>query len=60
MDPFTFGLIATGTMGGALVAISLLEKSGVGINMEMLTIAMETAKYGGILWLLKEMSHLFL
>ncbi|USK84792.1 hypothetical protein [Peribacillus asahii] len=60
MDPFTFGIVATGVTGGSLVFISLLERSGVRINGDLLFLVMETAKFGGILYLLKVMSNLFL
>lgn len=60
MDPFTFGIVFTGATGGALVLISLLEDSGFKINSMALRLFMETAKYGGIFYLLKELSRLFL
>ncbi|USK85745.1 hypothetical protein [Peribacillus asahii] len=60
MDPFTFGIVATGVTGGSLVVISLLDKSGLKINSELLFLVMETAKFGGILYLLKILSSAFL
>lgn len=60
MDPFTFGIVATGAFGGSLVVISLLEKANVKINGDLLFLAMEAMKFGGILYLLKVMSNLFL
>ncbi|CAM3728658.1 hypothetical protein [Mesobacillus zeae] len=52
MDPFTFGIVATGIFGGSLVAFGLLEDV-VQINETMVRLVLETCKYGGILYLLK-------
>ncbi|MFD6441798.1 hypothetical protein ACFWDG_18820 [Peribacillus sp. NPDC060186] len=60
MDPFTFGIVFTGLTGGSLLAISLLDKSGVKINEDLLMLVMESAKFRSILYLLKKLSVLFL
>lgn len=60
MDPFTFGLVFVGATGGALIGVSLLDKSGIAINGSLVSFVMEVVKYGGILYLLKELSRIFL
>ncbi|MEK5173257.1 MULTISPECIES: hypothetical protein [Heyndrickxia] len=60
MDPFTFGLVFVGATGGALVGVALLDKSGIAINGSLVSFVMEVVKYGGILYLLKELSRIFL
>ena len=60
IEPFTFGIVATGIFGGGLLVITALEKSGVQINEEMLTIVMELVKAGAILKLMALVSGLFL
>ena len=60
MEPFTFGIVATGVFGSGLLLIAALEKSGVQINEEMLTIVMEAVKTGAILKLMAVVSQLFL
>ncbi|MGK4042172.1 hypothetical protein AB0Y20_07700 [Heyndrickxia oleronia] len=60
MDPFTFGLVFVGATGGALIGVSLLDKSGIAINGSLVSFVMEVLKYGGILYLLKELSRIFL
>jgi hypothetical protein len=60
IEPFTFGIVATGIFGGGLLVITALEKSGVQINEEMLTIVMEAVKAGAILKLMALVSQLFL
>jgi hypothetical protein len=60
VEPFTFGIVATGIFGGGLLVIAALEKSGVQINEEMLTIVMEVVKYGVLLKFFALISGLFL
>ncbi|MEK5524162.1 hypothetical protein B5V89_16375 [Heyndrickxia sporothermodurans] len=60
MDPFTFGIVSVGAVGGSLVGVALLDKSGIAINDSVLTIVMEVMKYGGIFYLMKELSKLFI
>jgi hypothetical protein len=60
IEPFTFGIVATGVFGGGLLVITALEKSGVQINEDMLTIVMEAVKAGAILKLMALVSQLFL
>jgi hypothetical protein len=60
IEPFTFGIVATGIFGGGLLVIIALEKSGVQINEDMLTIVMEAVKAGAILKLMALVSQLFL
>jgi hypothetical protein len=52
MDPFTFGIVATGTFGSALVGLAMLGKS-FSINDDLVRIVMEVIKHGAILYLLK-------
>jgi len=56
MDIFTFGIVATGLFGGALVFVTLLENAGLVINHALLRLVLEFAKYGSILYLLKELT----
>ncbi|MGG4011399.1 hypothetical protein [Bacillus smithii] len=56
MDIFTFGLVATGLFGGSLVFISMLENAGLVINHSLIKLILEFAKYGSILYLLKELT----
>ncbi|MEK4883695.1 hypothetical protein NST81_03040 [Bacillus sp. FSL W8-0223] len=56
MDIFTFGIVATGLFGGSLVFISLLENAGLVINHSMVKVVLEFAKYGSIIYLLKELT----
>ncbi|MEC1377381.1 hypothetical protein P9D39_24450 [Heyndrickxia oleronia] len=60
MDPFTFGLVFVGATGGALVGVALLDKTSIAINGSIVSIVMEVIKYGGILYLMKELSKIFL
>jgi hypothetical protein len=60
IEPFTFGIVATGIFGGGLLIITALEKSGVQINEDMIVIVMETVKAGAILKLMALVSQLFL
>ncbi len=60
MDPFTFGIAFVGASGGVFVLLHALEQHGVSINQDVLRLVMETSKFGAILWLLKEVSKLFL
>lgn len=56
MDIFTFGIVATGLFGGSLFFVSLLENAGLVINHALLRLVLEFAKYGSILYLLKELT----
>ena len=56
MDIFTFGIVATGLFGGSLFFVSLLENAGLTINHSLVKLVLEFAKYGSILYLLKELT----
>jgi hypothetical protein len=56
MDIFTFGLVATGLFGSSLVFISLLDSLGLTVNHTLIKLVLEIAKYGSILYLLKELT----
>jgi hypothetical protein len=60
LDPFTGGIVLVSAFGGTLLGIGLLERAGVKINSGFLTVAMEIVKFGGILYILKVVSTLFL
>jgi hypothetical protein len=60
MDPFTFGIVATGSLGGGLLLLTALEKGGVSINEDILVIVVEVIKAGAILKFLSYISHLFI
>lgn len=59
MDPVTFGMISIGVAGGSLVAVSILKALGKQINEQAVNLALEVTKYGGMLYLLQHLSHLF-
>ena len=58
MDPFTFGIVATGAFGGTLVVLSLIEDA-VEINDGLVKLIMTIIQYGGILYLLKVLYFVF-
>lgn len=60
MDPLTFGMVAIGVAGGSLFVISVLENYGIKVNKTMVSIVLEFIKAGGLLYLLKHISQLFL
>ncbi len=60
MDPITFGMVFVGVTGATLGGIALLDGAGFKINDTALTLFMEVAKYGSILYLLKVVSRIFL
>ena len=60
MDPFVVGIVGIGIGGGALLLVTFLEHKGFTVNQTAIKIVMEACKYGGILWLLKEMFNVFL
>lgn len=60
MDPITFGMVAIGVAGGSLFVIGVLESYGIKVNKTMVSIALEFIKTGGLLYLLKHISELFL
>lgn len=60
MDTITFGMVAIGVAGGSLFVIGLLENHGVKINKTMVSVALELIKAGGLLYLIKHISQLFL
>lgn len=59
MDPVTWGLVGIGAAGGSLVVVGLLQRAGISINEGAVTMLLELTKYGGILYLLKEMARVF-
>lgn len=60
MDVFTFGMVAVGAMGGSLLVITTLEKYGFTINNTAISVVLEMAKAGGLLYLIEHISKLFL
>ena len=54
------GVLLVGAFGISLVAIGMLENTGVKINEGILKIVMESAKFGGILYILKLAATTFL
>lgn len=59
MDPITFGMVAIGVAGGSLCLVSVLDAVGLNINEDAIKIALEITKYGGMLYLLQHLQHLF-
>lgn len=59
MDPFTLGVVSVGVAGGSLLLISFLEYKNIQVNKTAINIALETSKYGGILYLLHELQKVF-
>lgn len=59
MEPFTFGVVATGVFGFSLVVLGLLGDE-VSINDTAVTVVMETIKAGAILYLFKVLYIAFL
>jgi formylmethanofuran dehydrogenase subunit C len=59
MDPITFGMVSIGMAGGSLCVVSALSWFGIKINEDMIKLALEISKYGGMLYLLKHLSKLF-
>ena len=47
------GVLLVGAFGISLVAIGMLENTGVKINEGILKIVMESAKFRGIIYILK-------
>ncbi|TYR75596.1 hypothetical protein FZC79_10540 [Rossellomorea vietnamensis] len=60
MDPFTFGIVATGSLGGGLLLLAALDKGGFSINEDLLVIVVEVIKAGAILKFLSYISQLFI
>ncbi|MBW3113023.1 hypothetical protein KYJ26_14330 [Bacillus sp. MCCB 382] len=60
IEPFTFGIVATGIFGGGLLVITAMEKSGMSINEDLLVIVVEVIKAGAFLKLISLVSKLFL
>lgn len=56
MDPLLF----TGIVGVSFVGIGLLDHAGMKVNEGAVHLAMEMVKYGGIVYLLKVLSTLFI
>lgn len=54
------GLFLIGTFGATMVGLGLLENAGLEINSTLLSFVMESAKFGGILYIIKLASTLFL
>lgn len=59
MDPITFGMVSIGVAGGSLVAVSILKALGKPVNEHAINLALEVTKYGGMLYLLQHLAHLF-
>lgn len=58
MDPFTFGIVATGAFGGTLIVLGLLEDV-VELNHGLIKLIVTFIQYGGILYLLKVLYTVF-
>ena len=54
------GVLLVGAFGISLVAIGMMENAGLKINEGILKIVMESAKFGGILYILKLAATTFL
>ncbi|MGV3465258.1 MAG: hypothetical protein ACO1OT_08195 [Heyndrickxia sp.] len=59
MDPITMGMVSIGAAGGSLCVVSALSWFGIKVNEDMIKLALEVTKYGGMLYLLQHLSHLF-
>lgn len=59
LDPMTFGMVFVGATGGTLLVLTALGKK-IQINETMVKLAMETAKFGTILYLFHYVFKLFL
>ncbi|HEY4554370.1 MAG TPA: hypothetical protein VIG80_14355 [Bacillaceae bacterium] len=59
MDMASFGIVSIGAAGGMLFLVATLEKAGISINGAAITFLLELTKYGGILYILKEMARIF-
>jgi len=60
MDPFIFGMMATGMAGGSLIGIHVLGNYGIKINETAVKVMLEILKTGGILYLLDYIQKIFL
>lgn len=54
------GIVLVGAFGATMIGIGLLENIGFGINNDLLKLTMETAKFGGLLYIVKLAATLFL
>ena len=54
------GILLVGSFGAAMVGLGLLENAGFHINNSFLSLVMETVKFGGLLYVIKLASTLFL
>lgn len=54
------GILLIGSFGATMVAIGLLDNAGFKINNGFLSLVMECAKFGGLLYIIKLASTLFL
>lgn len=54
------GIVLIGAFGATMIGIGLLENIGFGINNDLLKLTMETAKFGGLLYIVKLAATLFL
>jgi formylmethanofuran dehydrogenase subunit C len=52
-------MVSIGVAGGSLCVVSALNWFGIKINEDMIKIALEVTKYGGMLYLLQHLSKLF-
>jgi hypothetical protein len=59
VDPITFGMVSIGVAGGSLCFVSALGWFGIKVNEDMIKIALEITKYGGMLYLLQHLSKIF-
>lgn len=54
------GILLIGTFGATMIGIGLLDNAGFKINNGFLTFTMECVKFGGLLYIIKLASTLFL
>lgn len=59
MEPFTFGIVFVSVSGAVLVFITILESVGFKINELAVKLALETTKFGAILWFLYKLYSVF-
>ncbi|MGM9987170.1 MAG: hypothetical protein ACI35O_08075 [Bacillaceae bacterium] len=53
-------MLVVGLTGASLITVGLLQKRGIQLNEDMIKITLTCATYGGLLYILKIASKLFL
>ncbi|WP_154663201.1 hypothetical protein [Bacillus massiliigorillae] len=54
------GILLIGSFGATMITLGLLDNAGFKINNSFLSFTMECAKFGGLLYIIKLASTLFL